>query len=87
MKKILSLGVILGLGLAVLPQVNEVEAKTQYIKYQNCKLLNKKYKGGVAKDTRSSKVSSNRYKAYVNKKLYTLNKSKDRDNDGVACER
>lgn len=85
MKKILSLGVILGLGLAVLPQVNEVEAKSV-----TCKDINKRYKGGVAeKKNYKNKGGKLKYSKYivVNKKFYQANKFRDRDKDGLVCER
>lgn len=83
----IALGLALGLGLAVLPQGHQVEAKTKYVKFDNCKALNKVYKGGVAKDKKSQQYSSGRHKAYVNKKLYLMNEKRDRDKDRVACER
>ena len=57
-------------------------------KYSNCAALNKVYPGGVAK----SKNSVNRggtvmYSPKVSATVYGENKSKDRDHDGIACER
>jgi hypothetical protein len=57
-------------------------------KFSNCAELNKVYPGGVAK---SSKVKNQggktKYKPAVDAKIYEANKSKDRDKDGIVCER
>jgi hypothetical protein len=57
-------------------------------KFANCAALNKVYPGGVAK---SSKVKNQggktRHQPRVDQKIYEANKSKDRDKDGIACER
>lgn len=57
-------------------------------KYKNCASLNKVYSGGVAK-SKSSKNKGNklRLKPVVNLSVYNLNKSLDRDKDGLVCER
>lgn len=53
-----------------------------------CTELNKTYKGGVAKTkTTKNKGGKTKYKPYANSSLYEANKSKDRDKDGIACER
>ncbi|MFK3987249.1 MULTISPECIES: excalibur calcium-binding domain-containing protein [Exiguobacterium] len=50
--------------------------------------MNKTYKGGVAKTkTTKNKGGKTKYKPYANSSLYEANKSKDRDKDGIACER
>ncbi|WP_316570431.1 excalibur calcium-binding domain-containing protein [Neobacillus sp. YIM B06451] len=57
-------------------------------KYANCTELNKDYKGGVAKDSKVKNIGGKtRYQPFVSKALYDANKSKDRDKDGIACER
>ncbi|WP_350308877.1 excalibur calcium-binding domain-containing protein [Sanguibacter hominis] len=65
-------------------------------KYANCTALNKKYPGGVAKSkkARNTKVvrgkkvpAASQYKPKVSAALYAANKTKDRDKDGIACER
>lgn len=64
------------------------KAKTKVKSYPNCQALNKDYKGGVAKlKTTKNKGSKTYYKPYVSKDLYNKNKSRDRDKDGIACER
>ena len=57
-------------------------------KFSNCAALNKVYPGGVA----LSRSSNNRggtvkYSPKVSASVYKENKSKDRDHDGIACER
>lgn len=57
-------------------------------KYSNCKALNKVFPGGVAKSSKvKNKGGNTKYKPKVSAKLYEANKSKDRDKDGIACER
>jgi len=64
------------------------EAKTKIKAYPNCKALNKDYKGGVAKSkTTKNKGGKTHYKPYASKDLYNKNKGRDRDKDGIACER
>lgn len=57
-------------------------------KYSNCSALNKDFPGGVSK---SSKVKNQggktKYQPKVDAKIYEANKGKDRDKDGIACER
>jgi hypothetical protein len=57
-------------------------------KFANCKALNRVYPGGVA---RSGSVSNSggatKYSPTVSSRVYKENKSKDRDHDGIACER
>ncbi len=51
-------------------------------KFKNCTELRKVYPKGVAKDAKASKATG----ATLNAKVYSANKSSDRDNDGAACE-
>jgi hypothetical protein len=59
-------------------------------KYANCAALNKVYKDGVAKKGAKDKVKGST-KPVTNFTVYTatynLNKARDRDKDGVACEK
>lgn len=58
------------------------------IKYKNCAALQKVYAGGVALSSKSvNKGGKIKLKPTVNAKVYNLNKSLDRDKDGLACER
>jgi len=57
-------------------------------KYANCTALNKVYPGGVAKTSKAkNKGGETKYKPKVSKKIYLENKAKDRDGDGIVCER
>ena len=57
-------------------------------KFSNCSQLNKVYPGGVAKSKSSkNKGGSTNYSPTVNAKVYAENSSKDRDKDGIACEK
>ena len=58
--------------------------------YKNCTALNKVYKHGVGKPGAVDHVSGHSQKVTnftVNLKVYNANKSKDRDHDGIACEK
>jgi hypothetical protein len=58
------------------------------VKYKNCAALQKVYAGGVALSSKSvNKGGKIKQKPTVNAKVYNLNKSLDRDKDGLACER
>jgi LysM repeat protein len=58
------------------------------IKYKNCAALQRVYAGGVALSSRSvNKGGKIKRKPTVNARVYTLNKSLDRDGDGMVCER
>jgi hypothetical protein len=57
-------------------------------KFSNCSALNKVYPGGVAKSKSSkNKGGATTQKPTVSAKIYEENRSKDRDKDGIACER
>ncbi|MBY9079692.1 excalibur calcium-binding domain-containing protein [Paenibacillus sp. HN-1] len=57
-------------------------------KYRNCSELNKVYKGGVARSASTKNVGGKtKYKPFVSAKLYEMNSGKDRDKDGIACEK
>lgn len=58
------------------------------IKYKSCATLQKVYAGGVALSSKYvNKGGKIKMKPTVNTKVYNLNKSLDRDKDGLACER
>ena len=83
-------------GLVVAPAA-AAEAQVHTAKsFANCTALNKTYPGGVAKNAKvrntktvgGKKVAAkSSYKPKVSASLYAANKSKDRDKDGIACER
>lgn len=57
-------------------------------KFANCTALNKVYPGGVSKSAKSvNKGGKTKNTPVVNLKVYNDNKTKDRDGDGIACER
>lgn len=57
-------------------------------KFSNCAALNRVYPGGVASSNSSNnKGGATKYTPTVSSKVYKENKSKDRDHDGIACER
>ena len=57
-------------------------------KFANCDALNKVYPGGVAKNKRvQNKGGATKFAPSVKPKVYRANSSKDRDKDGIACER
>ena len=58
--------------------------------YKNCTALNKHYRHGVGLPHAHDHVSGSTKPVtnfYRSKALYKANKSKDRDHDGVACEK
>ncbi|MFF5994830.1 excalibur calcium-binding domain-containing protein [Lysinibacillus sp. KU-BSD001] len=75
--------VLLG-GTVGAPAQTDAATKT----YKNCTELNKDYKGGVAKDANvKNKGGKTKHAPFVSAELYKANSSKDRDKDGIACER
>jgi hypothetical protein len=57
-------------------------------RYPNCAALQKVYSGGVARSAKwVNQGGKIKLKPTVNSKVYNLNKSLDRDKDGIACER
>ena len=86
MKRLLSISISCALFFAGAP----VSASTLVVtkKFANCTELNRVYPGGVAK---SKPVKNNggatKKKPIVSAALYSENKTKDRDGDGIACEK
>ncbi len=57
-------------------------------KFSNCAALNKVYPGGVSKSASIvNKGGKTKLTPVVNAKVYAENIGKDRDGDGIACER
>jgi len=57
-------------------------------KYANCTALNKDYPGGVANSAKTkNKGGKTKLKPKVSAALYKANSTKDRDGDGIACEK
>ena len=60
----------------------------QTAKFANCTELNSVYPGGVAKNARAiNKGGETKNTPVVKPSIYKKNASKDRDKDGIACER
>jgi hypothetical protein len=57
-------------------------------KFANCTALNEVHPGGVAKNSKVTNTGGvTNYLPEVKPKIYKANASKDRDKDGIACER
>jgi hypothetical protein len=57
-------------------------------KFANCTELNKVYPGGVAKNGKvTNKGGATKNTPAVRPAIYKKNVSKDRDKDGIACEK
>ena len=57
-------------------------------RYANCTALNRDFVSGVAQSSRSrNKGARIRLKPVVNPAVYNLNRSLDRDRDGIVCEK
>ena len=57
-------------------------------KFANCTELNKVYPGGVAKNSKvTNKGGKTEYTPAVKPAVYKKNVTKDRDKDGIACEK
>jgi hypothetical protein len=57
-------------------------------KFSNCAALNAVYPGGVAKNSKVTNMGgATNYLPTLKPKIYRANSSKDRDKDGIACER
>lgn len=88
MKNRISFGLALALILVVGHPIAMASSSLVEKKFSNCAALNEVYPGGVAK---SSKVKNQggktRHQPKVDAKIYEANKTKDRDKDGIACEK
>ncbi|MEK5184614.1 excalibur calcium-binding domain-containing protein [Solibacillus sp. FSL R5-0691] len=91
MKKYISgllMGAVLISGFSFSTMEAEAATKVKAVAYKNCTELNKVYKGGVAKDAKTTnKGGKTKYKPFVSAELYKLNAKSDRDKDGIACEK
>jgi hypothetical protein len=88
MKKALVMVSIVALGLGANVLSASAKPIIYEIKYSNCTQLNKDYPGGVAKSkTVRNKGGKTKKTPTVNAKVYAENSSKDRDKDGIACEK
>lgn len=56
--------------------------------YSNCKALNRDYAHGVGRPSARDRTRGKRVTNFKrSSKLYNANRSKDRDGDGIACEK
>jgi Excalibur calcium-binding domain len=57
-------------------------------RYTNCKALNRVYPHGVGRPGAHDKTSGQPVTNFrVNSKVYASNRARDRDHDGIACEK
>jgi hypothetical protein len=87
-KKIISLLAAPALAMSLATPAQAALTPALEKKFANCTALNLVYSGGVAKTkTTVNKGGKTKVTPTVNLKVYNENKSKDRDGDGIACER
>lgn len=87
MKTRIYLGIPLVLALALASPAQAAQ-EIQTKKFSNCAALNKVYPGGVSKSSSVvNKGGKTKLTPVVNAKVYGENKGKDRDGDGIACEK
>ena len=87
-KLVFTIALILTAAMSTSPasasQITSVATK----KFSNCAALNRVYPGGVAKSSGvRNRGGRTNLSPRVSAKVYAENKSKDRDHDGIACER
>ena len=86
MKKFLAIG-LTGLVIFTTHPANAAPVIVEK-KFANCTALNKVYPGGVAKSKSvRNKGGVTKKVPTVSSKVYAENRTKDRDGDGIACER
>lgn len=86
--KIFSTSLVLCIGLAGISSPAVAVPSVSSKLYSNCSALNKVYPGGVAKSSSvKNKGGKTKKIPTVNAKVYSENASKDRDKDGIACEK
>ncbi len=57
-------------------------------RYANCKALNADYAHGVGRPGARDRTSGTRVTNFTrNRSVYNANRSRDRDRDGIACEK
>ena len=82
MKRIFSVLLVVVVAVAPITQANAAAKK-----FKNCPELNKVYPGGVALPGAVNAGGATKKEPKYDKALYTVNKSSDRDKDGIACEK
>jgi hypothetical protein len=88
-KRIITALVLIAVALVSNPAATSASVVTiSTKKFANCTALNAVYPGGVASTaTARNQGGVSKHKPTVNAKVYKENKGKDRDNDGIACEK
>ena len=84
------LGLVMSIALAASTGISGAHAATAVVekKFANCTELNRTYPGGVSKSSKAvNQGGKTKKKPTVNAKVYAENSSKDRDRDGIACEK
>lgn len=81
--------IVAGASLALGPAAVATSADAAPVKtYKNCTKLNKDYPHGVGKPGARDKTSGKPVTTFKRSaSLYKQNKSRDRDKDGIACEK
>lgn len=81
--------IIAGASLALGPIAVAASAEAVPVKaYKNCTQLNKAYKHGVGKPGARDKTSGTPVTNFKRSAaIYKQNKGRDRDKDGIACEK
>jgi hypothetical protein len=83
-----ALSVVMAIGFCILGSPLVGSAIVLDKKFSNCTALNAVYPGGVAKSALVvNSGGETKQIPTVNRKVYKQNSSKDRDRDGIACER
>ncbi len=76
---------VLGVGMVA---ATSAPAEAAAKKYSNCKQLNKDYKHGVGRPGAKDKTSGTPVTTFKRSKaIYNKNTGRDRDKDGIACEK
>lgn len=82
---LVALSTALGAALAVGPATT---ADAGAREFKNCAQMNKTYKHGVGKPGARDRTSGEPVTNFKrSKKIYNANRKRDRDKDGIACEK
>lgn len=87
-KRISAIALATFLSINVIGSSSALSPGAARVKYSNCKELNRVYPGGVSKSfSVKNQGGKTKLKPTVNSKVYLDNAGKDRDKDGIACEK
>ncbi len=89
MKSLALVSVALGVAVICLPSAAvAADAQQAVTKYRNCTALNKVYRHGVGRPNAHDKTSGTPVRNFTkNTRVYNANTARDRDKDGIACEK